>query len=45
MKKIIYIILIFTIFTNCSNDNNSSSNINYNTMYFPPNGADKWETQ
>ena len=46
MKKIICILLLLITFTNCSNDNNSGSDNNYNTMYFPPiNGTDTWETQ
>lgn len=46
MKKIICILILLITFTNCSNDNNSGSDNNYNTMYFPPiNGTDIWETQ
>ena len=46
MKKIICILILLITFTNCSNDNNSGSDNNYNTMYFPPiNGTDTWETQ
>jgi CubicO group peptidase (beta-lactamase class C family) len=46
MKKIIFILILLITFTNCSNDNNSGSDNNYNTMYFPPiNGTDTWETQ
>lgn len=46
MKKIICILILLLTFTNCSNDNNSGSDNNYNTMYFPPtNGTDTWETQ
>ena len=46
MKKIIYSFLIVLVFTNCSDNNNSGSDVNYNIMYFPPtNGTDTWETQ
>ena len=46
MKKIICILILLITFTNCSNDNNSGSDNNYNIMYFPPiNGTDTWETQ
>jgi CubicO group peptidase (beta-lactamase class C family) len=46
MKKIICLLILLLTFTNCSNDNNSGSDNNYNTMYFPPtNGTDTWETQ
>ena len=46
IKKSIFILLLIFAFTNCSDNNNSGSENNYNTMYFPPiNGTDTWETQ
>jgi CubicO group peptidase (beta-lactamase class C family) len=46
IKKSIYFLLLIIAFTSCSDHNNSSSDANYNTMYFPPTtGADTWETQ
>ena len=46
MKKIIYFLLIVLVFTNCSENNNNGSDVNYNLMYFPPtNGSNTWETR
>jgi CubicO group peptidase (beta-lactamase class C family) len=46
IKKSVFYLLLIIVFTNCSDNNNSGSTSNYNTMYFPPtNGTDTWETQ
>ena len=46
IQKSIFILLLIVAFTNCSDNNNSGSDTNYNTLYFPPTtGSDSWETQ